>query len=145
VRFRGHPLHVMLIHFPVALWPAHAALHCFSAQLLAGTAAVAGFWCLAAGTALGWLAAGCGLLDLLVLSRAGDARLGDALTHAVFNGTVLLAYTGILAVEQARYPVIAHEPGFLAAEIFLLLVLGVGNYFGGQVAWRKNPSPARDL
>ncbi|MBI3884496.1 MAG: DUF2231 domain-containing protein [Opitutae bacterium] len=128
----------MLVHFPVALWPAHAALHLFGGQLPAGVAGVAGFWCLAAGTALGWLAAGCGLADLLGLPREGDQRrLNDALRHAVFNGTVLLAYTGILAVEQARYPVIAHEPGFLAAEIFLLLVLGVGNFFGGEVVWRE--------
>lgn len=143
MHFRGHPLHVMLIHFPVALWPAHAALHGFSHQLPAGVAGAAGFWCLAAGTGLGGLAAGCGLVDLLGLQREGDSRrLRDGLWHALFNGTVLVAFTGILAVEYPSYPAIAHGPGFLGFEVLLLVVLGCGNYFGGEIVWRAaDPAP----
>ena len=136
---RGHPVHVMLIHFPVALWPAHAALHYFSSLLPAGVAGVAGFWCLVAGTGLGWLAAGCGLLDLLGLQREGDSRrLRDGLSHALLNGTVLVAYTGLLALEYPHYPAITHGPAFLGLEVLLLVVLGVGNYFGGEIVWRKD-------
>src|SRR5690348_7591383 len=114
MRIRGHPVHVMLVHFPVALWPAHAALHLFSARLPAGVAGVAGFWCLAAGTGLGWLAAGCGLADLLDLSRAGDdRRLRDGLWHALINGSVLGAGTGVLAFEYPHYPAITHGAVFL--------------------------------
>lgn len=136
---RGHPVHVMLIHFPVALWPAHAALHFFSPSLPAGVAGVAGFWCLVAGTGLGWLAAGCGLLDLLGLQREGDSRrLRDGLWHALLNGTVLVAYTGLLALEYPHYPTITHGPAFLGLEVLLLAVLGAGNFFGGEIVWRKD-------
>lgn len=143
MNIRGHPVHVMLIHFPVALWPAHAALHGFSAQLPADVAGIAGFWCLVAGTGLGWLAAGCGLLDLLAVQREGNSRrLTAGLWHAGLNGTVLTAYTGILALEYSHYPAIAHGPIFLGLEILLLLVLGVGNFFGGELVWRQaDPAP----
>ncbi|HVZ64062.1 MAG TPA: DUF2231 domain-containing protein [Lacunisphaera sp.] len=139
MRFRGHPVHLMLIHFPVGLWPAHAALHCFRALLPAGVAGVAGFWCLAAGTALGWLAAACGLADLLELSRTGDdRRLRDGLTHGLINGTVLAAATILLAFEYPHYPAIAHGPGLLGAELLVLVLLGVGNFFGGEIIWRDD-------
>jgi uncharacterized membrane protein len=138
MNIRGHPVHVMLIHFPVALWPAHAALHFFRGKLPAGVPGSAGFWCLVAGTGLGWLAAGCGLPDLCGLQREGDSRrLKDGLWHAMLNGTVLVAYTGILALEYPRYPAIAHGPAFLGFEVLLLVVLGVGNFLGGEIIWRK--------
>lgn len=136
---RGHPVHVMLIHFPMALWPAHAALHIFSPPLPAAVAGIAGFWCLAAGTGLGWFAAGCGLLDLLNLQREGDTRrLKDGLWHGLLNGTVLVACTGFLALEYPNYPAITHGSVFLGFEVLLLLVLGAGNFFGGEMVWRKD-------
>lgn len=139
MNIRGHPVHVMLVPFPVALWPAHAALHFFSPQLPAGVAGVAGFWCLVAGTGLGWLAAGCGLPDLLAVQREGDPRrLMAGLWHAGLNGTVLVAFTGLLALEYPRYPAITHGPLFLGAEVLLLTALGAGNFFGGEMVWRKD-------
>ncbi len=102
-------------------------------------AGIVGFWCLAAGTGLGWLAAGCGLSDLLSLQREGDDhRLRDGLWHALLNGTVLVAYTGILALEYPHYPAIAHGPVFLGLEALLLVTLGAGNFFGGEIVWRKD-------
>ncbi len=138
MRLRGHPLHVMIIHFPVALWPAHAALHLFASRLPAGVPAVAGFWVLAAGTALGWLAALFGLSDLIELSRADDPpRLSAGLAHAAINGSVLAGFTGLLVAEIPHYPAISHGHAFLAFEVVLLLALAVGNFFGGEVVWRR--------
>jgi uncharacterized membrane protein len=141
MRLFGHPLHIMLIHFPVALWPAHAALHFFAGVLPAGVSAVAGFWLLAAGVGLGWLAALCGAADLLALDREKDPRqFNAALLHALFNGSTLLGFTVLFALEYARYPAIAHGHAFLFPEAALLALLFVGNYFGGAVVWRKTPA-----
>jgi uncharacterized membrane protein len=139
MRIRNHPLHLMVIHFPVALWPAHAGLHALSRWLPDGVAGPAGFWLLAVGTGIGWLAAGFGLSDLLALQRAGDdRRLSSAINHAVINGSVLVGFTGLLALEVPRYPAIAHGAGYLAIEVLLLIALGVGNYFGGEVVWGRS-------
>ena len=128
----------MLVHFPVALWPAHWGFHLLVESLPPNIAAIAGFWWLAAGTALGWLAAGCGLRDLINLARSDDPiALNQALRHAGINGTVLLGFTVLLGLERGSYPKISHGTGFLAIEAGLLGLMLAGNYFGGEVNWRQ--------
>jgi uncharacterized membrane protein len=130
----------MIVHFPIALWPAHTGLHALASWLPTGVAGVAGFWLLAAGTAIGGLAALAGLTDVLALRRAGDeCRFDAAINHAVINGSVLLGFTCLCAIEIPRYPAIEHGPGWLAIEVLLLIALGVGNYFGGEVIWGESP------
>ena len=143
MRLLGHPVHVMLVHFPVALWPAHAGLQLFAAWLPAGAAVTVGFWLLAAGTALGWLAAIFGLTDLADLWAENDpSRLTAGIVHALVNGTALLGFTAILVLEYRVYPTIQHGAAFLAAEAVLLAAMFAGNYFGGAVIWRQ---PSRAL
>lgn len=136
LRFLGHPVHVMLIHFPVALWPAHFVLHLFGNALPAGVSAIGGFWLLAAGTLLGWLAAACGALDLAAIwNTPDDPHRRTASIHACINGSVLTGFTALAVVEWSHYPAIHHHAGFLVIEAALLLAMSVGNYFGGAVAW----------
>lgn len=138
MRLFGHPVHVMLVHFPVALWPAHALLHLFASRLPAGVSAVAGFWLLAGGVILGWLAALLGVSDLLALWRTAErSRLNSAIVHGALNGSVLVGFTCLLALEFPNYPEIAHGGGFLATEVTLLVAMAVGNYFGAAVIWAK--------
>jgi len=73
------------------------------------------------------------------VQREGDPRrLMAGLWHAGLNGTVLVAFTGLLALEYPRYPAITHGPLFLGAEVLLLTALGAGNFFGGEMVWRKD-------
>lgn len=138
MRLLGHPVHVMLIHFPVALWPAHWLLHVFAGRLPAGVGPVAGFWLLTAGCVLGWLAALAGAADLLALSRENDERrLNTGLVHAAVNGSVLVGFTAIAALEYAAYPAIAHGAAFLGGEAALLIAMFAGNYFGGSLVWTE--------
>jgi uncharacterized membrane protein len=138
VRLLGHPVHVMLVHFPVALWPAHLSLHLLATRLPDGAAVAVGFWLLVAGTGLGLLAALAGLSDLVILAQAGDRdRLRHGLTHAVINGGTLAGFTVLTALEYASFPSIRHDAGFLSVEAALLGAMAVGNYFGGTLVWPK--------
>lgn len=140
MRLFGHPIHVMLVHFPVALWPAHAALHAFGARLPEGTPLVA-FWLLVVATAVAWLAVICGVVDLMALAAGPEtAAFRSGLVHAAINGTVTLAFTVILALENAAYPNIHHGRAFLVTEVSVLILLFVGNYFGGAMVWPKSPA-----
>ena len=133
----GHPIHVMLVHFPIALWPAHAAVHAFGARLPEGSVLVA-FWLLVAATALAWLAIICGAVDLMYLALApGRPSFRLGLIHGAINGTVTLAFTVLLAMENAVYPNIHHDRGFLLFELGLLILMLAGNLFGGSIVWAK--------
>ncbi|HEY1847639.1 MAG TPA: DUF2231 domain-containing protein [Opitutaceae bacterium] len=137
MKILGHPVHAMLIHFPVALWTTHAFLHAFAGRLPAGDAAVSGFWILAAGTGLGWAAACFGAADLLDIAAGGGKRLRTGLLHGAVNGSVLCGFTAILVLEYSRYPAIAHGWGFLSLEFGLLGAMGVGNALGGSLVWPR--------
>ena len=139
MRFLGHPVHVMLVHFPVALWPAHWCFHVFARWLPPGLAGPGAFWLLAGGTGVGWLAAVAGLADLIPLSRTGGRPLSRALMHAAINGSVLLAFTVLVELEWPHYPAIAHGTRTLVAEGAVLALLGAGNHFGGAVIWERMP------
>lgn len=144
MRLFGHPVHVMLIHFPVALWPAHWLFHVFAARLPSGVGPAAGWWLLVGGCVLGWLAAFFGALDLLALWRDGNERkLTSALIHGLVNGSVVLGFTVLAALEYGAYPEIRHGYGFLGAEAALLLAMFVGNYFGGAIVWADEPASAQ--
>lgn len=144
MRLLGHPVHVMVIHFPIALWPAHWVLHLLAGRLPADVTGAGALWLLTAGTAFGWLAAVGGALDLLVLSRQAAApRLGDALLHALVNGTVLLGFTLLAGLEWRALPDLRHGAGFLASEGALLAAMLAGNYFGGRVVWHDTDEVTR--
>ncbi len=138
MRLFGHPIHTMLLHFPVALWPAHWLLHIFASRLPAGAGGAVGFWILLAATALGWIAAFFGTCDLLAIARENDRkRLATGLVHGAVNGGVLVGFSSLLVLEYPHFPSIAHGAGFLAAEGVLLGALGAGNYFGGCLVWGR--------
>ncbi len=133
----------MLIHFPVAFWPAHACLHLFASQLPAGAAASVGFWLLVVGTAFGWLAAIFGLTDLVALWGEPDPpRLSNGIIHAIVNGGTLVGFTVVLVLEYGAFPAIAHGAEFLAGEAALIIAMFVGNYFGGAVIWHRSNGSA---
>jgi uncharacterized membrane protein len=135
VRIFGHPVHVMLVHFPVALWPAHWVIHCLAGRLPAGATTIA-FGLLAAGTVFGWLALFAGAADLLRVQAEGSARrLKLGLIHGGVNGTVLLLFTAAAAAEYAGSVAGVHGRGWLIAEAAVLAALFAGNYFGGALVW----------
>lgn len=52
-------------------------------------------------------------------------------------GTVPGAFKNILPVKYAAHPAIMPGAGFLDLEVLLPAVLGLGNYFGGDIFRRK--------
>src|SRR5688572_11723799 len=85
----GHPIHMMLVHFPAALLPMDFL--CSAAYLMypeSGLVA-AGFYAMMAGTVLGWLAVVSGTFDLLTVMKENENALKSALIHGGINGSVL--------------------------------------------------------
>lgn len=122
----GHPIHVMLVHFPAALLPLAATLD--GLRLLAhvefnlDTAVM--LW---PGVALGWLAACFGLWDLVRLKTASK-EMSVGLVHGGINATAVAAFTWAILIRNQDIRV--------WVEIVSTLLILFGNKFGGDLIFR---------
>lgn len=135
VRLFGHPVHPVLVHFPVACWllaPVSDGAWLYTGDAFFATAAL---WLTGTGVAFALLAALAGIMDLAALEGRDDALrtagrhvalVSIALTAAVFS------LAGRLSDDPAAFlgvpwPVWA---GALAA-LFTL----AGGWFGGRLVY----------
>ena len=133
----GHPVHVMLVHFPSALFPLDlicSVLWYYTGSTPLGYGA---FFAMIGGVAGGWLAAAFGLLDLLGIPAAKKASQAKALTHGTISAVLLLGYTVVAYRHFRAYP------DLLLPSVPLLLTKGglnalllLGDYFGGDLVYR---------
>ena len=140
----GHPLHPLLVHFPVALWTLAAMAQ---GAVMAGASREFGInwpdaahWLNVGGLATAPLAMAAGMMDMTVLRD-------DAPVMAVAELHMLLmagAYTGYLAAALA--PAFAGGHSVLIATACMscgFIMLGLGGYFGGQLVYRHGAGVMR--
>lgn len=130
----GHPVHMMLIHFPTALLPMDlvcSVLHYYTGNPSFGHAA---FYALAGGVLLGWAAVTTGLLDLAKVATTHPRSLKKALLHGGLNSFVLLFYTLFAYSQYKQYPLLP-AASFLTLIVRAVLMgcLVAGNYLGGSL------------
>lgn len=130
----GHPVHPMLVMFPLALLATGVI---FDLVDLLGGAEVLGevaYWNISVGLAVGLLAAVAGTFDLLAIP-AGTRAKRVAVAHALTNAAVLLLFAAVwfmrTGAEQQRA-----GGGLIAIELVALAGLGVGAWFGGELVDR---------
>jgi uncharacterized membrane protein len=131
---RGHPIHPMLIPFPIAFLvgalvtdvAALATADAFFARMSA--------WLLGAGLVTGALAAVPGLIDLLTSERARRSLAGQI--HAWGNGAVLGLSAVNLAVRVVGDLEAAVAPWGVALSAVVALLLVVTGWVGGELAYR---------
>ena len=126
----GHPVHPMLVTFPLGLLtiaPIFDVVHWFTRNGFWSTVA---FWMIAAGTAAGLLAAATGTIDWLGIP-AGSRAKTVGLVHGAGNYLILALlviswFTRLNA--QANPPVVAYVLSFLGAAGFLIT-----GFLGGEL------------
>ena len=130
----GHPLHMMLIHFPTALLPMDFLLSFFAYYNKASSFLPAAFYCLAGGVLIGGLAIITGLIDLVLIPKDNKPALGTALIHGFMNAMIVVffgifAYRAWQLYPQMTMPLLST----LVIKAILLIVLFIGNYLGGKL------------
>lgn len=136
LRLFGHPMHVMLVHFPIALWP--ASLLCDVVRMLHGgdlwrqTA----YWCLAAGSIASVPAIITGIIDYLGIQgreRAERVALQHlmAMTCALALFIISLCLRGSPTEAPTSKPI---APVLLSAAGMLPLLFGA--WLGGELVLR---------
>ena len=134
MKIGGHPVHMMLVHFPAALLP--MALFCeivfyYTQNLSFGTTA---FYAAAGGVIMGWLAFCFGLLDLTQIKPEAEKAQKVALLHGGIQTAVLMVYSIFVYQQWKVFPVIeAPTMVMLAIKAAAIILLVAGNYFGGTL------------
>ncbi len=132
MRLFGHPLHPMMVHFPVALWS--LATISDGATLLGVAPAWPIAWmCTIAGVALALPAMVAGMIDF---ASVREEAVPVAMRHMGVMGTAWMAYLASLLIRSdGLAPSATPEPLAMAAGVAGFLLLAAGAWLGGQLVY----------
>lgn len=135
-RLFRHPIHVMLVHFPSALFPVSLVLDIAGVIYQKEGFAMAGFFAIGSGVVTGFAAAFFGALDYFNVPSDHPAWKKASL-HAILNFVWLIAFALLFVLRMNQYPDIA------VAKIWQIVVsaaavigLLFSNYLGGDLVLR---------
>ncbi|MEV4493302.1 DUF2231 domain-containing protein [Micromonospora coxensis] len=130
----GHPVHPMLVMFPVALLVTGTLLDVVDTVGGPDFLGEVAYWNITIGLVGGLLAAAAGTFDLLAIP-AGTRAKRVALTHAAANVAVILLFAAVWVVRlnaESR----AAGGALIAIEVVGLALLGVSAWLGGELVDR---------
>jgi uncharacterized membrane protein len=134
-RSLGHPIHPMLIVFPLGLLPVAAIFDIVFLYTHNGRWADISYWIIAAGIIGGLVAAIFGLVDWLAIPAGTRAK-----SIGTFHGLINLVVVGLFIVswlmrrpEPAAPQLIAIVLGFIAVGLSFL-----SGWLGGELVYRLN-------
>ncbi len=132
-RFFRHPIHLMLVHFPAALFPMALMLDICSSYFNDKNLSLFSFYTISAGTILGWAAIIFGAIDLLKIPS--DKKVfKTALLHGGLNLLWLFTFTILAGIEIQSYPDINFPSAAkIAAEAFAVAGMLYSNFLGGEL------------
>jgi uncharacterized membrane protein len=133
MRLFGHPIHPMLVHFPIALWTVASFCDALAAIGIARAWPVA-WLAVGAGTAVALLTMTAGLIDYAELE---ERAVGVAQRHLALMGTAWLLYAAAFVLRSNGLAPVAEPamPAMIASWIgFVVLIAGA--WQGGQLVYR---------
>jgi len=131
----GHPLHPMLIHFPVAALIGLVGAD--AAYIVTGDAfwARAGLWLAGVGAAGGWVASVMGLIDLLTVQRI--RRLITAWGHALIAVMMLSIASLNWSLRWGDDPGATVMPWGAALSLLTAGFIAIAAYLGGRLVYEN--------
>ncbi len=134
MKFFGHPLHMMLIHFPAALFPMECVVYGLLFYTNNHNFGFVSYCILIGGVGMGWVAAILGALDMNEISEDNEQVMKKALLHGGINGIVVVSYTVIAYQMYQLFPELPDGNIILMlVRVLLVLLLMVGNFIGGSL------------
>jgi uncharacterized membrane protein len=130
----GHPVHMMLIHFPSALFPMDFI--CAGLAFYTGNPSFtdAAFFALAGGVVLGALAIITGAFDLIGIAENKPMSVKKALIHGGINTTVVIGYSVLAFQAYKSFPdLVPDNTAVLIVKGCLVTFMLAGNYIGGSL------------
>lgn len=134
LKLLGHPVHPMLVMFPVALFATGVIFDVVDTVGGPDFLGEVAYWNIAVGLIGGLLAAAAGTFDLLAIPTGTRAKR-VALTHALTNVAVILLFAAVWAV-RLNADTRAAGGALVAIEVVALAGLGVSAWLGGELVDR---------
>lgn len=131
----GHPIHPMLIHFPVAALIALVATDAAYLHTADPFWARAGLWLAGVGAIGGWVASIAGLIDLLTVARI--RRLVTAWGHALLAVMMLSMASLNWQLRLGDDPGRHVNPWGLGISLFTALFIAMAAYLGGRLVYEN--------
>jgi len=130
----GHPIHIMLIHFPSALFPMDLACSIIAYYFGILSFVNASFYAMSGGVILGALAIITGFADLMITAEKRPELVAKIVIHGGINTFVVAVYSILAFKTYKQYPELTIDnPELLFIKTGLVLLLIIGNYFGGNL------------
>ncbi len=139
-RILGHPIHPMLIPFPIGLWVFSLAADI--TYRLGGDPVwlTMAYWTMLAGTVGALAAAVPGLIDYLSLREPRAVRIGTI--HMVLNLTIVGLFVANLVLRATGYPPTTLPLVLSLIAVGLLLASG---WFGWELIYRQGVAVAPEI
>lgn len=137
-RFLGHPIHMMLVHFPVSFYVTVFMLDVSSIYFKHLQFSLFSFYAICFAVMSGWAAAIFGIIDLFKISSE-DKSFKTALLHGGLNLTWISVFTVIAGIELKNYPDIAYpSSGKIIAEFIAAAGMLYSNFLGGELVLKHD-------
>src|SRR6187551_245045 len=133
MRALGHPVHPILVAFPIALLALTPVLDGLAWAGMLADGAGAAYLCEAAGLIGGGLAIVTGFADFVKIPQADKAAARTAIIHASLALGMLSLFGVAFALRGARTA--AAGPGVLALEVAGAALIGATGWFGGHLVF----------
>jgi uncharacterized membrane protein len=137
MRLLGHPIHPMLVHFPIVFWTVAAAAYVADAADLGEGAAAIAMYSNGAGLIMAMLAMIAGLLELR--SIEGRSRTMQVATwHMMLMATAWICFVLALVLPISAGPNVDHSTASLAgvaSAVVGFLLMGAGGWLGGRLVY----------
>lgn len=132
----GHPIHLILIHFPIAFLPLSALLDILSIIYNSTYLAELAFYSLILGTTSAIFAAGFGAMELIKIKN-DQAILRKALLHGGLNVLWLMIFSVIAGIQLKQFPEInILNLWLIILKVSIVAGLFYSNFLGGELVLR---------
>ena len=133
MKLNYHPPHLILVHFPAALFPVEFAFTIIALYKQDPTFNYAAFYALGGGVIMGWLAVMFGFVDLVRIPDTRSNVRAKALIHGSVNTVMLIGYSVLFFLQWKAPEITYSSTPILLLKALLLCILIAGNYLGAQL------------
>ena len=135
VHIQGHPVHPMLVAFPIGLWVFSFVFDVLGRISGNSTLWAAGFYCVIAGCVMAALAALPGVIDLFSVVPPQSTARQRGYVHGLLNSTALVLFIAI-AVYRGDSTAMPNGLSLFLSAIGVVII-GISGWLGGALAYRN--------